>query len=44
MCRTYSIAKSRNTKWKEVTSYPGFDNDLKESIYKEDLVVQDKIS
>ena len=27
---------------KEITSYPGFDNDLKESIYKEDLVVQDK--
>ena len=28
-------------KGKEITSYPGFDNDLKESIYKEDLVVQD---
>lgn len=27
---------------KEVTSYPGFEDDLKESIYKEDLVVQDK--
>lgn len=25
----------------EVTSYPGFGNDLKEGIYKEDLVVQD---
>jgi 4-methyl-5(b-hydroxyethyl)-thiazole monophosphate biosynthesis len=28
-------------KEREVTSYPGFDNDLKEGIYKEDLVVQD---
>lgn len=28
-------------KGKEVTSYPGFEEDLKESIYKEDLVVQD---
>lgn len=28
-------------KGKKVTSYPGFENDLKESIYKEDLVVQD---
>ena len=27
---------------KEVTSYPGFEDDLMESIYKEDLVVQDK--
>ncbi len=26
---------------KKVTSYPGFDNDLKESQYKDDLVVQD---
>lgn len=26
---------------KKVTSYPGFDNDLKESEYKDDLVVQD---
>ncbi|HSH36557.1 DJ-1 family glyoxalase III [Schnuerera sp.] len=26
---------------KRVTSYPGFDNDLKESEYKDDLVVQD---
>ena len=28
-------------KGKEVTSYPGFENDLKEGAYKEDLVVQD---
>ncbi|QQY79588.1 4-methyl-5(b-hydroxyethyl)-thiazole monophosphate biosynthesis [Keratinibaculum paraultunense] len=28
-------------KGKKVTSYPGFEEDLKESIYKEDLVVQD---
>lgn len=28
-------------KGKEVTSYPGFDNDLKDGKYKEDLVVQD---
>lgn len=26
---------------KEVTSYPGFEDDLKASIYKEDIVVQD---
>ncbi|MCF6460249.1 DJ-1 family glyoxalase III [Clostridium sp. Cult3] len=26
---------------KKVTSYPGFEDDLKESVYKEDLVVQD---
>ncbi len=28
-------------KGKKVTSYPGFEDDLKESSYKEDLVVQD---
>lgn len=26
---------------KKITSYPGFENDLKEGIYKEDLVVKD---
>mgnify|MGYP001469316834 CR=1 FL=1 len=29
-------------KGKEVTSYPGFENDLREGIYKEKLVVQDE--
>ncbi|NFJ31479.1 DJ-1/PfpI family protein [Clostridium botulinum] len=35
------LSKANIIKGKEVTSYPGFEEDLKEGIYKEDLVVQD---
>ncbi|MGO5093819.1 DJ-1/PfpI family protein [Clostridium sporogenes] len=35
------LSKANIIKEKEVTSYPGFENELKEGIYKEDLVVQD---
>ncbi|MCS4481202.1 DJ-1/PfpI family protein [Clostridium botulinum] len=34
------LSKANIIKGKEVTSYPGFEEDLKEGIYKEDLVVQ----
>ncbi|MDU6876758.1 DJ-1 family glyoxalase III [Clostridium tepidum] len=36
------LSKANIIKGKEVTSYPGFENDLKEGIYKKDLVVQDE--
>ncbi|APF26268.1 DJ-1 family protein [Clostridium sporogenes] len=35
------LSKANIIKGKEVTSYPGFEEDLKEGLYKEDLVVQD---
>lgn len=35
------LSKANIIKGKEVTSYPGFEKDLKEGIYKEDLIVQD---
>ncbi len=41
MCWAYSISRAGILKDKKVTSYPGFEDDLKESVYKEDLVVQD---
>ncbi|OOO63655.1 DJ-1 family glyoxalase III [Clostridium tepidum] len=36
------LSKANIIKGKEVTSYPGFENDLKEGIYKKDLIVQDE--
>ncbi|MCR1975838.1 DJ-1/PfpI family protein [Clostridium sporogenes] len=35
------LSKANIIKGKEVTSYPGFEEDLKEGLYKEDLVFQD---
>ncbi|APH14042.1 DJ-1 family protein [Clostridium sporogenes] len=35
------LSKANIIKGKEVTSYPGFEEDLKEGLYNKDLVVQD---
>ncbi len=35
------LSKANIIKGKKVTSYPGFEDELKEGIYKGDLVVQD---
>ncbi|EJO5346116.1 DJ-1/PfpI family protein [Clostridium botulinum] len=36
------LSKANIIKGKEVTSYPGFEKDLNEGIYKEDLVIQNE--